>query len=87
MKQNIQKEKTEELSPKLRGIDISILGDRDVIDKFEDEAFLEMPEFLVEHDANGPFLKVVTEKAHYKIRLSHSTELLTGRENDSQDKP
>ena len=70
MESKDEKEKVEELSPTLRGIDISILGDREDIAKFEDQAFLEMPDFLVEHDVDGPFLKVVTERAHYKIRLT-----------------
>lgn len=54
----------------LRGININILGDRKDIAAFKDVAFLEMPEFLVEHDVDGPFLRVVTERAHYKIRLT-----------------
>ena len=50
----------------LRGILIQIEGD---CSKFKDVAFLEMPHVLVEHDADGAFLKVVTEVGHYKIRL------------------
>ena len=60
---------------RLRGVDVSILGDRDDIANFEDVAFLEMPDLLVEQDADGPFLKVVTEKAHYKIRLEKDIEV------------
>ena len=71
MKLKDEKEKrVEGLPSTLRGITVNLLGDRDVIAEFKDVAFLEMPDFLVEHDADGPFLRVVTERGHYQIRLT-----------------
>ena len=52
---------------KVRGIKIDVSGVD--LNKVPDICFLDMPDFLVEHDADGPFLGVQTEKAHYKIRL------------------
>lgn len=54
---------------RLRGVEVRLVGARKTIEEFEDVAFLEMPHFFVEHDGDGPFLKVVTETAHYKLRL------------------
>lgn len=51
---------------RLRGHLIQIQGD---LSRFSDIAYLEMPEFLIERDQKGPFLRVVTEKGHYRIRL------------------
>ena len=54
---------------KLRGIKVRLKGDKETIEQFKDVAFLEMPELLIERDHKGPFLRVVTEKGHYRIRL------------------
>ncbi len=54
---------------KLRGLSIQITGKKEYIDEYKDVAFLEMPESLIERDYKGPFLRVVTEKGHYRIRL------------------
>lgn len=51
---------------KLRGQLIQFQGD---ISQFTDIAYLETPELLIERDRKGPFLRVVTEKGHYRIRL------------------
>jgi hypothetical protein len=50
----------------IRGISVSLKG---ALPKIEDVAFIEMPKFLIEVDRIGPFLRVITEKGHYRIRL------------------
>ena len=56
---------------KLRGIEINIRGEKETINKYKDKAFLEMPHFLIEDDdgRRAPFLRVVTEKGSYRIKL------------------
>ena len=57
-------------SKRFRGIEVTIRGKKEDIDKYKDVAFLEMPHFLIEDDGRrAPFLRVVTEKGSYRIKL------------------
>lgn len=58
-----------DIPKKLRGFSFEIIGKKEDIDEYKDVAFLEIPELLIERDHKGPFLRVVTEKGHYRIRL------------------
>lgn len=55
---------------RLRGLDINIRGKKADIANYSDVAFAEMPSLFIEDDGRrSPFLRVVTEKGSYRIKL------------------
>lgn len=54
---------------RVRCFAIEFKGDQERFAKSPDLAFMELNDFFVERDRAGPFLRVVTETGHYRIRL------------------
>lgn len=60
---------------KVRAFEIVFKGDQERFAKAPDFAFMEVNDFFVERDRKGPFLRVITEKGHYRIRLEKEYRL------------
>ena len=67
--ENEKGKNAEHIPPVVRCFLVEFKGDQVRFAKSPDIVFLEVNDFFVEHDADGPFLGVKTEKGHYKIRL------------------